>query len=353
MNTKRTFLILTLCLLANFHRLSSAVKAKKAHSDNLEKKKPLTKLRTRNSTPYNTKSVSSTRNRRSNAHKEKKSHNGRDKIYTIEEKKKALIKLRNRLIGYLLNTVPKEIKDIRIKISTQDQAISTLDKKYINIALLAMFVIGCNMALYGVDYKTFNAFVLVWYYLFKTVYHQITEIKNMPWVNIVLGNVLFEKICKYTSNHNNSMAISSIICLLLTISLCWFINISFRMIVLGSVLSLSLYVMQIVDLWSIGAERGLGALVFLVVSVLIFYKFLHKNVERYMFIAIFAFFSSVLIFLSLSEILLLGFVIPAIVLNYATDAKESNISLNMEFFSLGAIMLVSCGMQVYKTHKKK
>ncbi|EIJ89791.1 hypothetical protein NEPAR06_1176 [Nematocida parisii] len=353
MNTKRTFLILTLCLLANFHRLSSAVKARKAHSDNLEKVKSRAKIRPQNSTPYNTKSASHTRNQHSNAYKKEKSRSSGDKIYTIKEKKKALIKIRDNLIGYLLNTVPKEIKDIRIKISTQEQAISTLDKKYINIALLAMFVIGCNMALYGVEYKTFNAFVLVWYYLFKTVYHQITEIKNMPWINIVLGNVLFEKICKYTSNNNNSMAISSVMCLLLAVGLCWFINISFRMIVLGSVLSLSLYVMQIVDLWSIGAERGLGALIFLVVFVLIFYKFLHKNVERYMFIAIFAFFSSVLIFLSLSEILLLGFVIPAIVLNYTTDAKESNISLNMEFFSLGVIMLVSCGMQVYKTYKKK
>ncbi|KAI5132333.1 uncharacterized protein NESG_01059 [Nematocida ausubeli] len=274
------------------------------------------------------------------------------KKYTYEEKKQELIEVLTKIVNYIFHGgVPEKIKTA-VSIKPEEKIFEIIDKAYIPWALTAMFIVGCNMAIYGIQYKNIHAFSLVWYYLFRAVHVNI----SMPAYNFLLNRFISgfvpEMLLEYIQTQTGQLVLSATICLALSVLACWVVSLWFRVVAMGSVLLISTCLVKSADVMPIRLDRLLLLIVCLIVLVLALYKFMHKNIENYIFICLFGFFSSLLIFLPLSEFLELGMAIPPILLNYNTDIRTSDISLTSEYIAIGLLMASTIIMQICTRRKK-
>ncbi|KAI5159908.1 hypothetical protein NEAUS03_0698 [Nematocida ausubeli] len=274
------------------------------------------------------------------------------KKYTYEEKRQELIEILAKIVNYIFyGGVPEKIKEA-VSIKPEEKIFEIIDKVYVPWALTAMFIVGCNMAIYGIQYKNIHAFSLVWYYLFRAVHLNI----SMPAYNFLLSRFISgfvpELLLEYIQTQTGQLVLSAAICLALSVLACWVVSLWFRVVAMGGVLLISTCLVKSADIMPIRLDRLLLLIVCLIVLVLALYKFMHKNIENYIFMCLFGFFSSLLIFLPLSEFLELGMAIPPILLNYNTDIRTSDISLTSEYTAIGLLMASTIIMQIYTRRTK-
>lgn len=276
-----------------------------------------------------------------------------DNKYTYEQKKKELENTAWRFVN-LVKKGPFDLLDLsEITMPPKNILSDLISKAHIPYFLFALFVLGCNMSMFGVKHRVFNIFLIVSFYMFQAVNSQLNSFLESSFMDSLTKTFEMESLLDYISERNPKLVISTIICLAFSVALCWVINMFFRLTAIAVIAYFVMGFCRLEEISKIPLKTKLTTIVFALILVLVAYKILHKNLEKYIFVGIFGFFSSLFIILPVSEYFDLGFTLSAILLNYTPTSRAGPISLNSEYLTMGVLTLLSVGLQSYTCKKRK
>lgn len=220
-----------------------------------------------------------------------------------------------------------------------------VDPQYLLFLWVGVFVLGCNMFVMGYRQKSFNIFVISYFYTWRPVY---SFLKEMPkhfhgsWVS----KYKWFKAFAVAIGHNPSLFIGSIsVCLLLSAVFCFCVQKFMYICLFAGNGLLFLFISRSESFLQIDPQKQLFIVICGVVFFLVLFKLVWGKIEKCLYFFIFALFGTLFILSALSELFSVQLEIPCLILNYESQAVNRNMSKLIEYLCIASLTGTSILMQ--------